>query len=319
MLEYLRLVRFSHTLFALPFALLGALMAVGTNLYETPAVLPRIVDFAGVLLCMVFARSTAMAFNRIVDRKFDARNPRTVSRHLPSGRLSVWNVTVFTVICAVGFVVSTLLFLPNVIPIIFAVPVLAFLCGYSFAKRFTWCSHLWLGLSLGLSPFAAWVVFRSELIPVPLPPLLLCLAVMFWTAAFDIIYAFQDKEVDIRENLYSIPRVFRTYAAWRLVVLFHVLMIACLLFIPQTFPLFGNIWYFGVAIVALILAGEHWTVVPHEIFIRPFLFWGRHLDNDINWRGEPEIDLRRIDVAFFKLNAIVSSGMMVVGILDLVW
>jgi 4-hydroxybenzoate polyprenyltransferase len=294
-------------------------MAVGANLHETPPVFPRWIDFVGVLLCMVFARSTAMAFNRIVDRKFDARNPRTASRHLPSGKLSVWNVTAFTVFCSIGFVLSTLLFLPNVIPIIFAVPVLAFLCGYSFAKRFTWCSHLWLGLSLGLSPLAAWVVFRSELLPLPLPPILLCLAVMFWTAAFDIIYAFQDKDVDRNENLYSIPRVFRTYIAWRFVVLFHVSMITCLLFIPETFPLFGNIWYFGVAIVALVLVGEHWTVVPHEVFIQPFRFLMKRFGDETNWSGEPEIDLRRIDVAFFHLNAIVSAGMLVVGILDLIW
>src|SRR5260221_2758694 len=129
----LEMIRFSHTLFALPFALLAAALAWRENFKEGLAFRPQ--DLVGILLCMVFARSMAMAFNRLVDRRIDAENPRTASRHLPAGLLSVPAVAVFCAFCAAGFIASTLLFLPNVWPLYLSVPVLAFLCGYSYAKR----------------------------------------------------------------------------------------------------------------------------------------------------------------------------------------
>src|SRR5207248_1841266 len=148
----LEMIRFSHTLFALPFALLSALLA-----WQQPESF-RVLDLIGILFCMVFARSTAMAFNRLVDRHYDALNPRTASRHLPTGQLSSTTVWLFTFVCAAGFVASTLFFLAsgNALPLGLSVPVLAFICAYSYAKRFTFLCHVWLGASMLLASLAAW-------------------------------------------------------------------------------------------------------------------------------------------------------------------
>ncbi|HID23801.1 MAG TPA: 4-hydroxybenzoate octaprenyltransferase, partial [Planctomycetaceae bacterium] len=168
--QLLELIRFSHTVFALPFALLSAVLAWR----DVPF---RWRDLTGILLCMVFARSAAMAFNRIADRKLDARNPRTAGRHLPRGLLSVSAVASFTVICSAGFVASTLLFLPNRWPLILSGPVLVFLLGYSYSKRFTSLCHYWLAAALMLAPIAAWIAVTGS---VSLTPALLALAVFFW-------------------------------------------------------------------------------------------------------------------------------------------
>ena len=141
----LELIRFSHTLFALPFALLAAAMAWSANFRAVPPVAFRWLDLLGILVCMVTARSAAMAFNRIADRRLDALNPRTQMRHLPTGLLSIGSACLFTVLCSLGFVAGTLLFLPrNPLPLYASLPVLAFLFGYSYAKRFTLLSHFWL-------------------------------------------------------------------------------------------------------------------------------------------------------------------------------
>ncbi len=164
LIRLLELIRFSHTLFALPFALLAAAMAWSANRRATPPVAFRWLDLLGILVCMVFARSAAMAFNRLADRRFDALNPRTETRHLPTGALGAGSVALFTAVCSLGFVAGTLLFLPrNWIPLWASVPVLLFLFGYSFAKRFTALSHLWLGAALMLAPLAAWVAIRGTL------------------------------------------------------------------------------------------------------------------------------------------------------------
>ena len=153
--RFLELIRFSHTIFALPFALLSAVLAWRTVDF-------RWRDLVGILLCMVFARSASMAFNRIADRRIDAQNPRTSARHLPAGLLSLRLVVIFTVACAAGFIASTLLFLPNRLPLVLSVPVLAFLCGYSYAKRWTALSHYWLGAALMFSPIAAWIALAGD-------------------------------------------------------------------------------------------------------------------------------------------------------------
>src|SRR5579884_2604910 len=152
----LELIRFSHTLFALPFALTSAALAWKLSGFHW-------LQLVGILLGMVFARSTAMAFNRLADRHFDARNPRTAQRHLPAGRLTVGAVWLFTLICASGFVASTLIFLvfANPWPLYLSGPVLLFLCAYSYTKRFTSLSHYWLGAALGLAPLAAWIAIRG--------------------------------------------------------------------------------------------------------------------------------------------------------------
>jgi len=289
--HYLSLIRFTHTLFALPFVLLSYGMALKLNDWQF-----RWLDIVGILLCMVFARSAAMGFNRFADRRIDAENPRTASRHLPSGILSTNNVLLFVAICSIGFIASTLLFLPNGIPLLASVPVLLFLLGYSYTKRFTVAAHFWLGAALMLAPLAAWVVARPVLFPIPMPPLLLGLAVLFWTAGFDLIYAAQDAECDQRQGLHSIPGRYGIVAAFRLSALCHVIAVVLWSILPIFYPPFGMIYGIGVGLVAVILAVEHYLVMPH--------------------RDRP-VDLQRINVAFFHLNVIVSVGLSIMGILDL--
>src|SRR5947209_11949690 len=196
----LELIRFSHTVFALPFALLSAALAWKDEPFRWP-------DLLGVLLCMVAARSFAMAFNRLADRHLDAKNPRTATRHLPAGTLSVATVALFTVACCGGFVASTLLFLwrdpPNPWPLYLCGPVLLFVLGYSLTKRFTALAHFWLGAALMLAPVAAWIAVKG--LADMTVPLLLGAAVMFWVAGFDILYACQDAAFDRAHGLHSVP------------------------------------------------------------------------------------------------------------------
>ena len=288
---YFGLIRFSHTLFALPFALLSYVMAH----VATPPVSFRWFDLVGILFCMVFARSAAMGFNRFADRKIDAENPRTASRHLPSGILSPKNVLFFVIVCSAGFVTSTLLFLPNRIPLLASVPVLLFLFGYSYAKRWTVAAHFWLGAALMLAPLAAWVVVRPVLFPIPIPPVLLGLAVLFWTAGFDLIYATQDADSDKRQGLYSIPGRYGITAAFRLSALCHVAAVVWWGIIPFFYEPFGVIYSIGVGLTAIVLVAEHYLVMPR--------------------RNRP-VDLQRINAAFFQMNVLVSLGLAAIGILD---
>ena len=279
--RYLELVRFSHTIFALPFALLAALLAWR----ETEEF--RWTDLLGILLCMVFARSAAMAFNRLVDRKMDGENPRTAMRHLPAGLLSVGSVWGFTGLCAAGFVASTLLFLPNWWPLILSVPVLAFLCGYSYAKRFTrWC-HYWLGAALMLSPIAAWIAITGGL---EATPVMLAVVVFFWVGGFDILYACQDIEFDRARDLKSIPARLGVKNALRLAAASHLLAAGALFGLWYVAGL-GTIFLLGVVAATMLLIYEHAIV-----------------------RAD---DLRRVNVAFFQVNAVISMGLLVVGLLDL--
>src|SRR5580692_998395 len=186
--RFLELIRFSHTVFALPFALFSAVLA-----WQQPDVAFRVRDVVGLLLCMVFARSASMAFNRLADRRFDALNPRTAGRHLPAGLMSVTAVALFTLACSIAFIASTLLFLPNRWPLYLSVPVLLWLLIYSYSKRFTSLAHFWLGASLSMAPMAAWIALRGDL---EWPPVLLALAVLLWVSGFDIIYACQDVDFD---------------------------------------------------------------------------------------------------------------------------
>jgi 4-hydroxybenzoate polyprenyltransferase len=288
--QLLELVRFSHTLFALPFALLAAAMAWAANWRSEPPVPFRWLDLAGILVCMVTARSAAMAFNRLADRRLDALNPRTAGRHLPRGTVSVAGVAVFTAVCAAGFVAGTLLFLPhNRIPLAASGPVLAFLFSYSYAKRFTLLSHFWLGAALMLAPLAAWVALRGEL---DWPPLLLGLAVLLWVAGFDMIYACQDLDFDVRMRLRSVPVRFGVAGALRLAALCHLGMVAALVALRWVYPQFGVVYLSGVVAIGLLLVYEHRLVRPD--------------------------DLTRVNRAFFHVNAVVSIGLLVVGVVDLV-
>jgi 4-hydroxybenzoate polyprenyltransferase len=285
----LELIRFSHTLFALPFALLAAVMAWVANRRGDPPVPFRWQDLAGILVCMVCARSAAMAFNRLADRRLDALNPRTRLRHLPTGTLRVAGVAWFTAVAAVGFVAGTLLFLPqNRLPLYCSVPVLVFLFAYSFAKRFTILAHFWLGAALMLAPLAAWVAIRGEL---AWPPVVLGGAVLLWVAGFDMIYACQDVAFDRQMRLRSIPERFGVAAGLRTAAACHLGMLILLFVLPLVFPHFGRVYYAGVIAIAVLLAYEHWIVRPD--------------------------DLSRVNQAFFHVNAVVSIGLFVIGCLDL--
>jgi len=289
LIRLLELIRFSHTLFAMPFALLAAAMAWSANYRAKPSVPFRWLDLVGILVCMAMARSAAMAFNRLADRKIDAQNPRTQMRHLPAGTLSTTNVVVFTIVCSLGFVAGTLFFLPtNWLPLYASLPVLAFLFGYSFAKRFTIFSHFWLGAALMAAPVAAWVAIRAEL---AWAPLLLGTAVLLWVAGFDMIYACQDFEFDKRMRLRSVPARFGITKALRLAAICHLLMVGLLLSIPLVYDGFGAIYLSGIGLIGVLLIYEHWLVRPD--------------------------DLSRVNQAFFHINAIVSIGLLVIGAVDL--
>jgi 4-hydroxybenzoate polyprenyltransferase len=298
--RYLELIRFSHTLFALPFALLAAVMA-----WATPTASGDVVGFQwrvllGILVCMVAARSAAMAFNRLVDHRIDAANPRTKTRHIPAGLLSRSSVAWFTAASSLAFVGGTMLFLPeNPLPIFLALPVLLFLCGYSYAKRFTSLAHYWLGMALALAPVCAWIAIRGgEVLRHPadlLPALLLGGAVWSWVAGFDIIYACQDAEFDQKLGLYSVPARFGVPLALRIAAASHlacVLLFAALPWLAPQVPL-GWIYLSGVAIVAALLVYEHALVRPS--------------------------DLTRLNLAFFNINVVISLGLFVVGTIDLLW
>jgi 4-hydroxybenzoate polyprenyltransferase len=281
--DFVELVKFSHTLFALPFALMGAVLAA---FYPgTPR--PRFQDWLGILLCMAAARSAAMAFNRLADRSYDARNPRTASRHIPVGRLSTVSVAVFTAASAAAFIASTVLFWPNRWPLYLSLPVLLWLLAYSYSKRFTSLSHFWLGISLSLAPIAAWIALRGDL---RWPPIFLAEAVLLWVAGFDIIYACQDVDFDRQAGLRSIPRRFGVPRALRIAAACHALMMVPLFVLGLIYPM-GIVYYVGVAAVGLLLIYEHALVRPD--------------------------DLSRVNVAFFQVNIAISLGLFAVSVIDL--
>jgi 4-hydroxybenzoate polyprenyltransferase len=285
--DILGMIKFSHTLFALPFALFGAALAARTSAGWTF----RPLDWLGILLCMVTARSAAMAFNRLADRKLDALNPRTASRHLPAGRLSAGSVAWFTAACVLLFIASTLLFLPrNPWPAILSVPVLLWIMAYSLTKRFTSLAHFWLGASLALAPMAAWIAIRGDL---AWPPAFLAAAVFFWVSGFDVIYACQDYDVDRRLGLHSVPTRLGVRGALHLAAACHAMMVVALIALGLSDrPPLGLIYFVGVAIVAALLVYEHALVRPD--------------------------DLARVNLAFFQVNIGISLGLLAAGLADLV-
>jgi 4-hydroxybenzoate polyprenyltransferase len=267
----LEMIKFEHSVFALPFALTGALLAFRQNGFDSPGIWRQLL---WIVVAMVAARSAAMAFNRVIDAEIDARNPRTRMRALPAGLLTpgfTW-----------GFVVvsSLLLFFAafelNPLCLRLAPLALAIVFFYSYTKRFTTFSHLVLGLSLGIAPAAAWIAVRGSLDP---RILLLTAAVMFWTAGFDVIYSCQDYDFDREEGLWSVPRAIGIAAALRVARLLHVLMVACLLALVYTLHV-GALALAGVAAIVALLIYEHSLVKPN--------------------------DLSRVNAAFFTMNGYVS-------------
>jgi 4-hydroxybenzoate polyprenyltransferase len=265
------MIKFEHSIFALPFAGVGALLAVRDAGYRMPGLAGKL---AWMAVAMVAARSAAMSFNRLLDADVDARNPRTRSRHLPSGALTKTFAWAFLAAATLLFLVAARMLSPLCLAL--APAALIVLWGYSFTKRFTTFSHLVLGLALGIAPAAAWIALRGSLDWRILP---LTAAVMLWTAGFDVIYACQDYEFDLAEGLFSYPRRFGIAGALAIARGFHVLMLICLLALVYEFGL-GPISLVGVAAVAALLGYEHSLVTPH--------------------------DLSRVNAAFFTVNGYVS-------------
>jgi 4-hydroxybenzoate polyprenyltransferase len=282
----LELIRFSHTVFALPFALLAAALAWRDEPF-------RRTDLLGILLCMVFARSAAMAFNRLADRDVDARNPRTAGRHLPAGLLRTGTVWAFTLACAGGFVASTLLFLyrdpPNPWPLALSGPVLMFVLGYSLTKRFTSLAHFWLGAALMLAPVAAWIAVKG--LTDMTVPLLLGGAVMFWVSGFDILYACQDAAFDRANGLHSVPARLGVPASLRVAAGCHAVMVGLLVGLWAASPHLGTVFLAGLGLIGGLLVYEHSLV-----------------------RAD---DLSRVNRAFFHVNGVISVGLLVLVLVQL--
>jgi len=267
----LEMIKFEHSVFALPFALTGALLAIREGL---PAGVELSMKFIWIIIAMVAARSAAMAFNRLIDADIDRRNPRTRLRHIPAGLLSSSFAWGFVAVTSLVFIfaareLNTLCFrlAPAALGVIFT---------YSFTKRFTSFSHLVLGFALGIAPAAAWMAIRGSLDP---RILWLTAAVTFWTAGFDIIYSCQDYEFDSDAGLFSLPRRLGVAGALLVSRFLHAAMLACLLALVYSLHL-GALSVAGVAVVAGLLIYEHRLVKAD--------------------------DLSRVDAAFFTMNGYVS-------------
>jgi 4-hydroxybenzoate polyprenyltransferase len=285
--KLLELIRFSHTVFALPFAFLSAALA-----WRAEGEF-RWLDCAGILLCMVFARSAAMAFNRLVDRRFDAANPRTAGRHLPAGTLSVPVVVLFTLLTSGGFLASTLVFYlrtpSNPWPLYLGVPVLLFVLAYSLTKRFTSLAHFWLGASLMLAPVAAWIAVRG--LTDMATPLLLGGAVLYWVSGFDILYACQDADFDRGAGLKSVPAKVGVRTALRIAAGCHAVMFVLLALLPLANEHLRWVYAVGLVAVGGLLVYEHRLVKPD--------------------------DLTRVNSAFFQVNGVISFGLLAVVLVQL--
>jgi 4-hydroxybenzoate polyprenyltransferase len=267
----LEMIRFEHSVFALPFALTGALLAVREGGPEVDRLGWK---FAAIVVAMVAARSAAMGFNRLVDAELDGRNPRTRGRHLPAGLLSKSFAWIFVAVAVLVFLLAARALNPlcfRLAPLAMAV-----LFFYSFTKRFTSFSHLVLGFALGMAPAAAWIAVRGSLDP---RILWLTAAVTFWTAGFDIIYACQDYQFDVEEGLHSVPRALGIGGALQVARLLHLLMVASLAALVHALAL-GWLAIAGVGAVTALLVYEHSMVKPH--------------------------DLTRVNAAFFTMNGYVS-------------
>ncbi len=275
------LIKFEHTIFALPFAYLGMVLAAGG--------LPTFLQFFWITVAMASARTLAMSFNRLADRHIDARNPRTAQRPIQTGQISVRTVVIGVLVSLIVLTFAawqlgplTLKLLPGAI---------ACLLGYAYAKRFTWLSHFMLGFTDGLAPMGAWAAVRGSLFTAAdLPAWLLLFTVTFWIAGFDVIYACQDTEFDRRENLHSIPAKWGNAVALRVAQICHVLTLWLLLAIGLVMNL-GPLYLIGVGIVAALLAYEHSLVRPD--------------------------DLSKVNVAFFNVNGYISITIFVATLLAL--
>ena len=276
--RFARLVKIEHTVFALPFAYVGAFLAVNAT--------PTAHDLLWISLAMVGARSLAMALNRLIDAGLDARNPRTAGRELPSGQLSVVQVIAFCV-GSLALFLAAVWQLDPLVRWLWPIPLAGFVV-YPYLKRVTWLCHAWLGAVDGLAPVGAWVAITGRL---PWQAWTLGAAVALWVAGFDLFYALFDVEVDHREGLHSIATRFGVRGAFVGARVSHALTVACLVAAGLGLSV-GAFYWVGVALVAALLAYEHSLVRPD--------------------------DLRRLDTAFFTMNGVISVAFAVFVVVDAV-
>ncbi len=277
----LEMIKFSHTIFAFPFALLGVVLAALAN-----GSLPGLGQIFWICLAMVGARSGAMGLNRLIDAKIDADNPRTAARHIPAGQVSIFEAICFIAIALAVFMLAAWMLNPlcfYLSPLAIGLFVL-----YAYCKRFTHYAHVVLGICLAAAPIGAWIALRGDL---GWPVVSLGLAVLFWVAGFDIFYALQDYEFDVERGLHSIPSKLGLDKSFLLVRIFHGLMLLFLLLVLPGSGL-GWIYFVGVLVVAGLLAYEHSLVKP--------------------------TDLSKLDAAFFNMNGYISVTIFVFALIDAV-
>lgn len=285
--NYLSLIKFSHTIFAMPFALIGFVLGVSSiknddveidfNFYT--------VTFVMVLLCMIFARSAAMAFNRYLDRSFDAKNPRTAIREIPAGIISANSALWFTIAMSLLFVATT--WFINTLCFALSPVALFVILGYSFTKRFTPLCHLVLGLGLSLAPIGAYLAVTGEFAVLPI---LFSFTVLFWVSGFDIIYALQDEEFDKQYELKSIPAWLGKTKALKVSELLHLLAAGCVI-AAGFYGGFQWFYWIGVAVFTAMLMYQHSVVKPN--------------------------DLSRVNLAFMTANGIASVVFAIFVIIDI--
>ena len=279
---FARDIKISHTVFALPFALLSTFLAAGG--------VPRTGVLVLILVCMVTARTVAMAANRLLDARLDALNPRTAGRAIPSGQLSAAFYFLVLSVCAAVFLVATAAFwmlYRNPWPMTLALPVLLFLCAYPLLKRFTRVCHYYLGAALALAPVCAWLAVRADMAA---PPLFMAAAVLCWTAGFDIIYACQDYRSDVECGVFSVPAKLGIGRALWVARLTHVVCVAMLVALGLSSLALGPLYYTGVAAAVVLLVVEHRLVRPD--------------------------DLSKVNLAFFTYNGVISLVLGSLGIID---
>ena len=273
-------IKFQHTIFALPFAVMSAFIAAGG--------MPEAIKLIWIVVGMAGARSAAMAFNRIVDARFDMENPRTHERALPSGRVDAKRYWLFLVVSSTLFIFAAGML--NNLALFLSPVALVIVFFYSLTKRFTAYSHFWLGVAISIAPVGAWVAIREE---ISFVSLLLGAAVVFWLVGFDILYSCMDVEFDRKNKLNSIPQKFGVETALCIASISHGLMIVLLFALLQPVNELGVLYGAGVFIVAGLLVYEHSLVCPD--------------------------DLSKINIAFFNVNGVISMGLMVFVVADCVW
>jgi 4-hydroxybenzoate polyprenyltransferase len=278
---FARDIKISHTVFALPWAILATFVAADG--------MPRLGHLGLILVCMVTARTFAMAANRLLDARLDAMNPRTAGRAIPAGKLSAGFVAAMLAISGLGFIAGTAGFLVygSIWPIVCSVPVLLFVGAYPFLKRFTQLCHYYLGAALALAPICAYVAIAGTL---DFPPLLMAAAVLLWTAGFDILYACQDYDADVRLGVFSVPSKFGIGGALWIARMTHLLAAGALVALGVVTEAFDLLYFCGAGIAIVLLVVEH-SLVRRD-------------------------DLSRLNLAFFTINGVISLLLGILGTAD---